>query len=179
MKESVIQGCVHVYCGDGKGKTSAAIGLAIRAAGRGKRVLIARFLKNEDSGEVSVLRGVNGIQVLPCEKDFGFYSRMSDAEKQEASDYYMELFRSGCKEAEQGNCEVLILDEIMAVCNYGLLPEEAVLDWLVKRPKPLEVVMTGRDPSRHFKELADYVSVIQMEKHPFQKGIMAREGIEF
>lgn len=72
------KGYVHIYCGDGKGKTTAAVGLAVRAAGRGMRVLIVRFLKTEDSGEVSVLRRIPGIEVVPCEKTFGFTFRMTE-----------------------------------------------------------------------------------------------------
>ena len=77
---------IQIYCGDGKGKTTAALGLAVRAAGREKRVLIARFLKTDDSGEVPVLSGIPGIQVMPCKKTFGFYFRMTDQQKKEAAD---------------------------------------------------------------------------------------------
>ena len=72
------RGLIHIYCGDGKGKTTAAVGLAVRAAGRGKRVLISRFLKTEDSGEVKMLRLLPGVTVLPCERTFGFLFRMSE-----------------------------------------------------------------------------------------------------
>ena len=81
MKEEaglVQEGLVHIYCGDGKGKTSAALGLALRAAGRGKKVLIVRFLKNEDSGELISLRQVPGIRVLPNERNFGFVWKMDE-----------------------------------------------------------------------------------------------------
>ena len=86
-----MKGYVHIYCGDGKGKTTAAIGLAVRAAGRGKKVVIARFLKTEDSGEVEVLRSIPGITVLPCEKTFGFYFQMTEEQKREAALYYGSL----------------------------------------------------------------------------------------
>ena len=75
------RGLIHIYCGDGKGKTTAATGLAVRAAGRGKRVVIARFLKTDDSGEVFVLKQVPGITVIPCTKTFGFYFRMTEKQK--------------------------------------------------------------------------------------------------
>ena len=81
-------GFVHIYCGDGKGKTSAALGLAVRAAGRGQRILLVRFLKNEDSGEVPVLRQVPGITVTPCDREFGFVFRMDEEEKAEAAKYF-------------------------------------------------------------------------------------------
>ena len=78
-----MKGLIHIYCGDGKGKTTAAIGLAVRAAGRGKRVVIARFLKNDDSGEVGVLERVPGITLIPCRKSFGFTWNMNEKERQE------------------------------------------------------------------------------------------------
>ena len=78
------QGLLHIYCGDGKGKTSAAVGMAVRAAGCGMKVLVIRFLKTENSGEVEVLRSIPGITVPPCERTFGFVFRMTEEQKQEA-----------------------------------------------------------------------------------------------
>lgn len=180
MNHETMRGCVHIYCGDGKGKTSAAVGLAVRAAGRGRRVLITRFLKNDDSGEVAVLASIEGIDVMPCEKDFGFFSRMSEAEKEQAGRHYRQMFGQACRMAEKGCCDVLILDEMMAACNYNLVPEAQVTDWIAHhRPLGMELVLTGRNPSERLMELADYISVVQMEKHPFQKGLPARRGIEY
>lgn len=85
-------GLLHIYCGDGKGKTTAALGQAVRAAGRGWRVGIARFLKTEDSGEVPVLKQIPGIQLLPCTQSFGFTFRMSEKEREKASQYYQAYF---------------------------------------------------------------------------------------
>ena len=86
------RGLVHIYCGDGKGKTTAATGLAVRAVGRGKRVVIARFLKTDDSGEVFVLKQIPGIILIPCTKTFGFYFRMTEEQKKEAAVYYSGLY---------------------------------------------------------------------------------------
>ena len=82
-------------------------------------------------------------------------------------------------EAVQGQYDLLILDEILASCNYGIVKEQSVTEFLKNRPEKLEVVLTGRDPSDALMELADYVSEICMRKHPYQKGIQARKGIEF
>lgn len=173
------QGLVHIYCGDGKGKTSAAVGLAVRAAGRGMKVLLVRFLKTENSGEVEVLRSIPGITVTPCDRTFGFVFRMTEEQKQEAACYYQGRFETAVAEAVQGQYDLLILDEILASCNYGMVQEQAVVEFLKNRPSGLEVVLTGRDPSENLLELADYVSEICMRKHPYQKGIPARKGIEF
>ncbi len=173
------QGLVHIYCGDGKGKTSAAVGLAVRAAGRGMKVLVVRFLKTENSGEVEVLRSIPGITVTPCDRTFGFVFRMNEEQKAEAARYYQKRFETAVEEAVTGNYDLLILDEILASCNYGMVQEESVLEFLHTKPAGLEVVLTGRDPSEKMVEQADYVSEIHMVKHPYQKGISARKGIEF
>ena len=114
-------GYIHIYCGDGKGKTSAALGLAVRAAGRGRKVLIVRFLKNEDSGEVPALRQIPGIMVVPCEREFGFVFRMDEKQRAEAGSYYQKRFEQACCDGKNGTYDVLILDEILAACNYGLV----------------------------------------------------------
>lgn len=172
-------GCVHIYCGDGKGKTTAAIGLAVRAAGRGKKVLIVRFLKTDDSGEVPALRCIPGITVLPCDRAFGFVSRMTPAVREEAAGYYCRRFETACRMAVEESYDLLILDEMMASCKYQMVPEKAVADFLRQRPPELEVVLTGREPSGQLLACADYVSEIRMEKHPFTRGVAAREGIEY
>ena len=104
------QGLLHIYCGDGKGKTSAAVGMAVRAAGCGMKVLVIRFLKTENSGEVEVLRSIPGITVPPCERTFGFVFRMTEEQKQEAALYYQSRFEAAAKEAVQGQYDLLILD---------------------------------------------------------------------
>ena len=92
-------GCVHLYCGDGKGKTTAAIGLAVRAAGAGKQVVAARFLKTDQSGEVEILKRLPEVTLIPCEKTFGFTWKMTDEVKREAADYYKSMFETACCEA--------------------------------------------------------------------------------
>lgn len=171
------KGLVHIYCGDGKGKTSAAIGLAVRAAGRGKKVLISRFLKTDNSGEVMILKEIPGITVLPCEKSFGFLFRMSEEQKKEAASYYQEQFEKTVKMAER--YDLLILDEMMASISGKMVPEERVLQFLQEKPENLEVVLTGRNPSDRLKEEADYISEILAVRHPYEQGIPAREGIEY
>lgn len=172
-------GMVHIYCGDGKGKTTAALGLALRAAGRKKKVLMARFLKHDDSGEVLALKEVPGIILKPCRKCFGFVSQMTEKEKEEAKEYYGELFRDTWREAAEEGYDLVILDEIMAACRYGFVPKEALMGAIKGRPGGLEVVLTGRDPSEELVRLADYVSEICKKKHPYDRGVKAREGVEY
>lgn len=171
--------CIHIYCGDGKGKTSAALGLALRASGYGKRVLITRFLKTDHSGEVEALKHIPEITLTPCDKSFGFFSKMTKEQKAEAKDYYSLLLCSTLDRVRKEDFDLLILDEIMAVCRFGLADQETLMEFLDSRPSKLEVVLTGRDPWKELVERADYVSEIRKIKHPFDKGIRAREGIEY
>lgn len=173
------KGLIHIYCGDGKGKTTAATGLAVRAAGRGKKVVVARFLKTDDSGEVAILKTIPGISLLPCEKSFGFYFQMTDEQKKEAEEYYESLFFKAVSLARLQEADLLVLDEIMATCRFQMVKEADLIKFLRDKEEKLEVVMTGRDPSEALVSLADYVSEIRKVKHPFDHGINAREGIEY
>lgn len=172
-------GLIHIYCGDGKGKTSAAIGLAVRAAGSGMKVLFARFLKNESSGELKILDEISQIKVLHLEKSYGFFQTLSEAEQKEVRRMYSRLWKQILNEVSRGDWNVLVIDEFMAAYRYGLIDRDEALCFLRKKPEYLEVVLTGRDPDRALVELADYVSEIRKVKHPFDRGIRAREGIEY
>ncbi len=174
-----MESCVHIYCGDGKGKTTAAVGLAVRASGCDKKVLIARFLKTDHSGEVIALGTLSGITVIPCEQSFGFFTNMTIEQKTAAGIYYSGLLDTTLKKAADESFDLLVLDEIMAVCNYGLVNEDQVLRFLADRPEKLEVVLTGRNPSERLLLQADYVSEIKKIKHPYDRGINARRGIEY
>ena len=103
---------------------------------------------------------------------------MSDQEKKEAARYYEELFQKAWDQAEQEGFDMLVLDEMMAALSAGFVKEEQLLGRLQNRPEGLEVVMTGRNPSERLVEAADYVSEIRKVKHPFDRGIGARTGIE-
>lgn len=173
------RGFIQVYCGDGKGKTTAATGLAIRAAGTGMNVLFVRFLKNENSGELVVLDQIPGIDVIHLNQDFGFVFRMTEEEKQEAKKVYSNLWREATKRAVEENYDMLVIDEFMAAYRYGFIDHDQALTFLKNRPEKLEVVLTGRDPAPEIQELADYISEIKKIKHPFERGIPARKGIEF
>lgn len=175
----MMKSCIHIYCGDGKGKTTAAAGLSIRAAGCGKKVLITRFLKTDHSGEVKVLGTIPGITVTPCERSFGFFTRMTEEQKKEAAVYYSQLLESTLEKAVNEEYDLLVMDEIMAVCNYKLVDEEVVRKFLAVRPEGLEVVLTGRNPSKELIDIADYVSEIKKIKHPYDQGLNARKGIEY
>jgi ATP:corrinoid adenosyltransferase len=107
------KGLVHIYCGDGKGKTSAAIGLAVRAAGNGMKVLFTRFLKTEDSGELKILDQISGIEVIHLKKSFGFYKTLSEQEKKEMSEMYFRLWKEILVDVRKEEYDVLVMDEFI------------------------------------------------------------------
>ncbi len=190
---------IEIYWGEGKGKTTAAAGLAVRAAGHGIPVFFLQFMKDGSSGEVAALRNLPGVRVRYAERFFGFYRSMNEEQRAEMKKQYQEMLsqtveevqqeifrtdRAGLtgweegKSAEDRVCCVLILDEVLQACNKGLLDEKELLDLLDQCPDKLEVVLTGRDPSAEMKKRADYISEIRKERHPYDRGITAREGIE-
>ena len=173
------KGLIHIYCGDGKGKTTAAIGLAVRAAGAGKSVLIARFLKNDRSAELKALAQISGITVLPVEREFGFIQTKDNPVRAEAAAYFTAFFEKAADLAVKDHYDMLILDEINVAVNYEMVPMDRLENFLLHKPTDQEVVLTGRDPKPEILQLADYVSEIRKIRHPFDQGIMAREGIEY
>lgn len=174
-----MRGLIHLYCGDGKGKTTAALGLALRAAGTGRRVLMARFMKNDRSGEVKSLGELKNVTLLPCTREFGFSWSMTEEQKMEAAAYYSGLFETACRQAEAEAFDLLILDEIVAACNQRFVNEKGLIRFLREKPEGLEVVLTGRNPSEALVDYGDYVTEMVMRKHPYKQGIGAREGIEY
>lgn len=174
-----MRGMIHLYCGDGKGKTTAATGLAVRAAGAGMQVLFARFLKNENSGELRILDQIPEIEVLHLEKSYGFYRTLSDSDKAKMTAMYRKLWQNIEEKITNGAYDMLVTDELMAAYNYGILEQESVHRFLENKPEKLEIVMTGRNPSERLMELSDYISEIKKVRHPFDQQVTARKGIEF
>ena len=176
-----MSGLIHIYTGDGKGKTSAATGLAVRCAGSGRKVLYAQFLKKEDSCELPMLDQLAGIERMRCEKCFGFTFQMSEETKKEARRFYTEYFQSVVEKVAGENAAsygLLVLDELVTAYAADLVEWERVLEFLQQKPEELEIAMTGRNAMPELIELADYVSEIRKVKHPFDRGIGARRGIE-
>lgn len=170
-------GLIHIYCGDGKGKTTAAVGLTLRSAGAGNRVVFTQFFKDGSSSEISLLRQIPGITVLHTKTVGGFWKRMTTEQQAQASRDYTELFHIACERAK--NMDLLVLDEVISACNHGAVPEEALLEFLQNKPEHLEVVLTGRNPSEALLAQADYVTEMKKIKHPFDRGVLARKGIEY
>lgn len=182
-----MKGLIHIYYGDGKGKTTASIGLLVRAVGNHIPVVFAQFMKNDTSSEISMIRNMPDTVVIHAKKHFGFYNRMTEEEKEEAKREYTSTFIEAANRAKEEALQrqdkkdgliLLILDEILSAYNYEFIKKDMLLDLLKNKPDNLEIVLTGRNPKEELIELADYVSEIQKVKHPFDNGIGARKGIE-
>ena len=154
------------------------MGLALRAAGSGKKVVVTQFLKDGSSSELKILRTLPDVTVLTCQKQFGFFWNMTEAQKKEAAAAYRQLFEEAVETAEKEEAFLLVMDEFMAAYRHEMIDREQALAFLKNRPEGLEVALTGRDPAPELLELADYVSEIRKIKHPFDEGIAARRGIE-
>ncbi|OOM07408.1 cob(I)yrinic acid a,c-diamide adenosyltransferase [Clostridium saccharobutylicum] len=172
-------GLIHIYCGDGKGKTTAAMGLALRAVGHNKKVLLTQFLKDNETGELNSIKKLGDnfevFKGIPVKKFFKF---MSPEEQMVTRKEHEERFRGVIKKSKDENVDLLILDEIMAAINLKLVPLDEVIEFLKNKPNGLEVVLTGRNPDKKLIDIANYVSEIKAVKHPYEQGITSRIGIE-
>ncbi|OOM80423.1 cob(I)yrinic acid a,c-diamide adenosyltransferase [Clostridium sp. BL-8] len=172
-------GLIHIYCGDGKGKTTAAMGLGMRAAGRNKKVLLTQFLKDNDTGElISIEKIGENFKVFKGAPVKKFFKFMTEEEQIATKNEHENRFEEVTKKAIDEKIDLLILDEIIASTNLDLVSLEEVVSFLENKPEDLEVVLTGRNPNEKLIELADYVSEVKAIKHPYEKGITSRIGIE-
>ncbi len=171
-------GLIHIYCGDGKGKTTAAVGLAVRCAGRGNKVLLVQFLKSRDSGELYSLAKLPDIEVIRGKESKKFTFQMNEEERHALLIEHNKMFEQVLAKIKNGGYSLLILDEVIGALNAKVFEMPKLIEFLRHKPENLEVVLTGRNPAPELVEIADYVSEMRKVKHPMDKGIMAREGIE-
>jgi cob(I)alamin adenosyltransferase len=168
---------VHLYAGNGKGKTTAALGLALRFAGSGGSVLLIQFLKSSDSSEIAAVRLVAGIDVYNAESPHGFYYTLSESEKTSLRKEIDAEFSKAQAAVSADSCGLLILDEVLDAVSLGLITESRLMDLL--QSARCEVVLTGRNPSSHIVSAANYYTEFVCKKHPYDRGISARRGIEY
>ena len=168
---------IHLYYGDGKGKTTAAVGLALRAAGSGLRVLFVQFFKSGDSGEIKALSRVENVEILSPSVHYGRYKMLTDEQKAAVGDHYAFLLREVTERAS--GYDLIVLDEAVAAYRYAMIDNEALLSFLQHEGRNREIVLTGRDPAPELLALADYATEMRKEKHPYDRGAAARKGIEF
>ena len=176
------KGLLLVHTGEGKGKTTAAIGLAVRAWGDGFRILILQFIKGSwKYGELSTLKAlaeIDGrIEIRPT--GIGFTRNASSEEMAVHREKAQTALQEALTEMTSGQWDMIILDEINYALNFGLLEEQEVLELLSQKPTELHLVLTGRHALPAIIDCADLVTEMRLIKHPFQKGIRAQKGIEF
>jgi cob(I)alamin adenosyltransferase len=176
--QNTASGLIIVYTGDGKGKTTAAFGLALRAAGQGLKVLIIQFMKGQENiGEINALTQCK----LPIEvKRFGrpgfVQSRACEPLDIYIADRGLNFFRHVLPVSDYG---MIILDEILVAIDFGLLKEEVLREVLEMRPPHMHVVLTGRSASKRILDMADLVTEMKELKHPYKVGVKAQVGIEY
>lgn len=172
-------GLIHLYTGEGKGKTTAAVGLAARAAGSERRVVFAQLLKGRITGEVASLETL-GVRVIRSDKDMGFVWEMDKEQKEACRVEQVRLFNE-IREIIMNDMKIdlLVVDEALDVMVLGLIEERMIRDFLEQKPAGLEMVCTGREAPDWLFEQADYVTEMKKIKHPFDRGIEAREAIEY
>lgn len=173
-----MKGLVHIYCGDGKGKSTAAIGLAIRCAGCGGHVLYASFLKDNSSGERAVLSCIENIELMENPVEVKFYKFMNEHEKNAYKGFCKKRFKMICEKVQSRIYDILILDEIIPTVNNEILTEIELAELINNRPENLEIVLTGRNPSDLLCSKADYITEMKKIKHPYDLGVQARKFIE-
>ncbi|MDI3508385.1 MAG: cob(I)alamin adenosyltransferase [Clostridiales bacterium] len=173
------KGYIQVYTGNGKGKTTAALGLAMRAVGRGLKVIMIQFLKGIDSGELhSAQRLAPEFTIYRFESSHKFIRDMSDDELAQLRQDISRGFGFAKQVIRENACDILILDEIMAAIHSGFVSIPEVVELMRSKPDNMELVLTGRNVPDEIADLADLITEMKPIKHYYDKGVTARKGIE-
>lgn len=173
------KGYVQIYTGNGKGKTTASIGLAVRAAGRGLRVQIVQFLKGIDTGEISILKNIKGISIKRVAESTKFFWNMNDDEKSDSCSRASQGIGEVLGQLRNNEIDLLILDESLGALETGIITTHQIESILNARPEGVEIVLTGRNAPKELIEKAHLVTEMVPIKHYFDEGVNARKGIEF
>lgn len=170
---------IQLYCGDGKGKTTAAVGAAVRAAGRKRKVIFAQFMKGQPTGELAALAELDGITILRSGRAFPFFGQMTQDEKRELAGLHDRILDEILAAFAAGRADFVVLDEVTHACRFGLIDQEK-LERILAYGKGLttEIILTGRNAPECLREVSDYISEIACVRHPYEDGVKARVGIE-
>ena len=168
------KGLIHLYWGDGKGKTTAAMGVAMRALAAGKKVVIVQFLKGQESGEITLLSQL-GAKIHRGKAGHKFVFQMTEEEKAETRKVQNENLLAALQEP----ADLLILDEACAALELKMVDETLLKKAVCEKPEEQELILTGRNPADWMMEIAEYNTEMHCWHHPYEKGIKARRGVEF
>ncbi len=179
MTDQNVPGQVHIYSGHGKGKTTAALGLAIRAAGHGHKVKIIQFLKGSDNyGEIKSIKSLPQITLVQAGRPEHVDQKNPQPEDFEGIKKGMKLISEVMKESS--DIDMLILDELITAIDLGLIhPDQVIKEIIEEKPEKMELIMTGRNAPPILVQKAAYVTEMLNIRHPYQHGIKARRGVEF
>ncbi len=169
---------IQTYFGNGKGKTSAAVGSAIRCAGTGNQVLFVEFLKNNDSAEFNIFKKIDNIDILYSDTPYHLYDNFKKEQTELFTKAYNKLLFSDAMKSIS-TYQMIILDEILDAVVFGYIKEDALLDLLSKLKDRMEIILTGHQLPEKIEAISDYISEVKAIRHPYQKGISSRKGIEF
>ncbi len=175
------KGCIQLYYGNGKGKTTAAMGQVVRCVGHGFHVLVYQFLKEPTSGEVSVIRSLPGVEYIPNEDPIPFLFNLSPEQQEVYKQRFQKTFDEVRRKFFTGAYDLVVLDEAIDAYNLEIVPKEQIIEIMEKKPAGTELVITGHDYGMDICALtdrADYVTRFVKEKHPFDLGQSCRKGIE-
>lgn len=175
------KGCIQLYYGDGKGKTTAAVGQIVRCVGHGFQILVYQFLKGTDSGEVSVISRLPGVEYIANEGAIPFLFNLTAEQQEGYCQVFCEKFEDVKKKFYSGKYDLVVLDEVIDAYNLGIIPKEELHEMMEKKPLGTELIMTGHKYEMSIDDLierADYVTNFVKEKHPFDLGMPCRVGIE-
>lgn len=172
------KGLIQVYTGDGKGKTTAAFGLALRAIGRGLKVTVVQFMKSDITGELLAAKSLNGFSVIRVNTSPKFSWNMNASELEQLASETKQGFKEICRLVREESCDILILDEINHAIHKNYIGETDMMHLFSIKPENMEIVFTGRNAPDWLIKRADLVTEMTCIKHPFAQGIGARTGIE-
>ena len=176
-RQEKFKGAIQVYTGNGKGKTTAALGLALRAAGHGLKTYFCQFLKGQDYGELEAVRKLSPLITIEQFGRKGFI-HVTENPDQEDIDRARNGLRQCARMMESGKYRILVLDEVNVAVHFNLFSEKEIHDFLDKKPQDMEVILTGRYAPDSFIARADLVTEMKEIKHYYKEGVQARKGIE-
>lgn len=170
-------GCVQIYTGDGKGKTTAALGLALRASGHGARVMIIQFMKGwKFYGELESIKNIQLITIVQTGRpDYVYKGAETEEDFAEAA----KGLQLAVECVNANSCDLLILDEINVALDFGFISLDKVIELIKKRPDEMELVLTGRDANQRLYQYACLITEMREIKHPYRNGVCARKAIEY
>ena len=175
------KGLIIVHTGEGKGKTTAALGMALRAWGNHMRVLILQFIKGSwNYGELAAIEALSSADGCIEIRQGGLgFSQRGDGAQEEHRRAAVELLQTAMTELQSGAWDMVILDEFNYAYSFGFIKRNELDDLLAARPSCMHLIFTGRNAAQELIERADLVTEMKLVKHPYQQGIKAQEGIEF